>query len=163
MDTFGLGRVLATGVINQDLAHQPGGHAEKVSPVLPGYFGFVDQSQIRLVNQGCGLKRMTGPLATKTVVSQPAQLVINQRDEFVQRRLIATAPLQEQPGDIFWRGRCHTLSGTNFRKLWPPPEILAPWLRRVNLRWSAVTVNVAFGASGDLQTHGSHAIMLLPA
>jgi len=44
--------------VHQDASHQAGGHRQKVSPVLPFDLLDVDETEVRLVDEGRGLQTM---------------------------------------------------------------------------------------------------------
>ena len=48
-----------------------------------------DQSQVWLVHQGCGLERLTRGLADQLPSGQPAQLVVDQREQLAGRLRLA--------------------------------------------------------------------------
>ncbi len=59
---------LAAGTLHQDPAHGLGRRGEEVAAMVPVLIRVVaDQPHIGLVNQGSGLKRLTGPLLGQLV------------------------------------------------------------------------------------------------
>ena len=61
------------------------------------------QPQIGLVHQRRGLERVPGPLAAQTARREPAQLVVDQREDLVEHLGAAGAPLLEQERDLAGR------------------------------------------------------------
>jgi len=89
-------RLPAAAQIDQDAPHRARTYGEEVRPVLPGWVRRFEETQVCLVHQGCGLQRMVRPFMSYVVLSQPTQLVIDQRYELIERALIAFTPGVEQ-------------------------------------------------------------------
>src|SRR5262249_34641117 len=100
-----LGRLPASRVLDQDMAHSHCGDAEKVRPVLPINLFFISQPQVGLVNQVRGLQCVTGALLAEVITGQASQLTIDPRRQFIERGLIAIAPPDEQLS--YGRRGCH--------------------------------------------------------
>lgn len=99
-------------MIHQDLPHQVGGYAEKLSARVPRGPGLVYQSQIGLVHQRGGLQGVVMPFAAQVGGGQRAELPINQRYQFVQGVFIAAAPGLEQSRYVSWLAfRHHSSQG----------------------------------------------------
>ena len=93
------GRLAASGVVHQDPAHRQRRGAEEVRPVAPFDPGLIHQPQVGLVHQARGAEGVTGPLASKLGVGEPAKVGI---DLLVQPGLgvrVAVAEPEEQLGD----------------------------------------------------------------
>ena len=61
-----------------------------MAPVVPvRIVPLADQAQVRLVDQGGGLKRLTGRLVAQLLGGELAQLVVDQRLELVGRSGVA--------------------------------------------------------------------------
>src|SRR5262245_13134950 len=75
--------VLAAGVLDEDAAHGLGRGSEEVTAAVPvlGLFD-VHQPQVRLVDQGGGLEGLVRLLLSQPLGRQPAQFVVDQRQEF---------------------------------------------------------------------------------
>lgn len=87
--------MLPASVIDEDVAHQGSRHAEKVRSARESHAIDVDESKVHLVNQcGC-LERVPRRLASETTPCHPAQFVIDERDQVVERRGVSLAPAQE--------------------------------------------------------------------
>jgi hypothetical protein len=90
--------VLRPRDINKDTTHEPRGHRQEVRAILPLDILSVDQSQIGLIHQGRGLKAVAGPLSLHAPPGDAVQLLLHQRNEPLQRGLVAPSPCQEKPG-----------------------------------------------------------------
>ena len=89
---------LATSRLHQYPAHDPSGNRQKMRSIMPLNRIDLYKTEICLVNQRCGLKRVAGPLATHVARCQTAQLAVNERDQLVQRIPVTLAPGQQQLG-----------------------------------------------------------------
>jgi hypothetical protein len=47
-----------------------------------------------------GLKRMTASLLRHIAACQPAQLIVNERHQFIPRRFVSVAPIGKQSADF---------------------------------------------------------------
>src|SRR5262245_10331542 len=72
------GCLSATGVLDKDVTHANGGNPEEVRTVLPIDLFGVQQPQVGFMHQGRRLQRVTWPLLSEIMVSQPSQLGVNQ-------------------------------------------------------------------------------------
>src|SRR5215469_13225822 len=88
------------GKINQNAAHEARTNGVEVSPVLPVDGVCVHQSEINLMYKGCGLKGMARPLPRHMPTSQPMKLVINKRQKTVESSLVASAPGEQELGNL---------------------------------------------------------------
>ena len=95
--------MLPAGVIDEDLAHQPGRHAVEVRPALQRHAVHIHQSQIDLVDERRRLEGVAWRFALEMSARHAAQLVIHERDQAVERRRVALTPGQEQASDIVQR------------------------------------------------------------
>src|SRR6516165_7732117 len=77
-----LGASLAAGIVDQDAAHGLGGGGEEMPPTVP-VLGVLtlEQTEVRLVDQSRGLKGLPGLFLGQLLCGQPAQLVIDQREQ----------------------------------------------------------------------------------
>ena len=87
---------LCASVIDQDPPHQPCGHSQEVCAILPVDPLHFDQSQVRLVHQRCRLKTVTGAFARHAAARDPCKLILNERHQLIQRRMVAAPPVQQQ-------------------------------------------------------------------
>ena len=81
-------------MIDQDTPHEPCAHGQKVCAIVPVDPLHLDQSQVGLVHQGGRLKAVTGPFTGHAAARNPRKLILNQRHQFVQRRIVAASPVQ---------------------------------------------------------------------
>ena len=85
-------------VIHQDVAHQPGGHAEELCPALPIHLRMIHQLEIGFVDQRGGLQGMAGALLAHVAVGDAPQFAFHERDQPVQTLLVPGPPAEEQFG-----------------------------------------------------------------
>jgi hypothetical protein len=71
-----------------------------VRAVLPVDPLNLDEPQIGFVHEGRGLQRMTRPLMAHMPPREPAQLVVDQRHEPVERSRLTAAPGHQQLGRV---------------------------------------------------------------
>ena len=64
-------------------------------PVLPLDVFDVDEPQVGLVDERRGLKRVAGPLVAHVPSRNPAQLVVDERDELIEGGLLSASPGQQ--------------------------------------------------------------------
>src|SRR6476659_9326930 len=91
-------------VIYENTAHQLCGDSEKLRAALPVGMCLIDETKISLVDERSGLQRVPRMFASHVVVGEPAQLVVDQWYQLVERSLIAIGPIQNQLGYVI-RGR----------------------------------------------------------
>ena len=85
---------LAFAEIDKDPAHQPGGHGEKVRPVLPVHVLRIRQPQVGLVYEGGGLKAIARSFAAHAPPSDALQLLMDKGSQSGERGLVARSPRQ---------------------------------------------------------------------
>ncbi len=68
-------------------------------PALPVNVLPVDQSDVSLVDEGAGLECVAGALAAHVVVREAVQLLVHQRGQPFESRLVAIAP-SDEPRDL---------------------------------------------------------------
>ena len=99
-----LDAALVAGAIDEDQAHRLGRRREEVVAALPSPPPAApDQSQICLVDQGRGLEGLPGLLLREPLCGQLAQLVVDQRQEFLNRLGVAVLDVREDAGDVVHR------------------------------------------------------------
>ena len=98
---------LSTGMVDQNMPHHLRGNAEEVCPILPVNVALIDESKISLVDEGRCLQGMVGAFAPHVMMGKPAQLFMHQRQKFIERGLVAAAPIQKELGNSMCRGRSH--------------------------------------------------------
>src|SRR5262249_4001550 len=102
------GSFMRAGMIDQNLTHQAGGHAEKVGAALPLGHLLVNQANVSLVQQGRRLERVIETLTSEIAGREMAQLLVHKRYQLVQSISIALFPVDQQPSDLIWSiGRDH--------------------------------------------------------
>ena len=99
--TAALAARLTASVVEQDAPHQLRGDPKKVGTILPLDLPLINQPDKSLVHQGRGLHRVTRTLSPHVASREPMQLVVHQRQQLSQRRLVALAPGQEQLSHFF--------------------------------------------------------------
>ena len=76
-----VGPLSARGV-DQDPSHRFGRGGKKVAAILPLWFvGRADQSEIRFMDEGCGLKCLIGGLVRHPSSGEFPQLVVDEREQ----------------------------------------------------------------------------------
>jgi hypothetical protein len=83
-------------MVHQDSAHHLGRQGEEVRSILPIGVTLVDESEVRLVDQGGRLQNVPGPFVSKSGRRPAAQLLVDDGDELVPRGEIASCPRMEQ-------------------------------------------------------------------
>ena len=80
-------------MIHQRVAHQAGGHSEKMVAVFPLNGGvWTEQAQPRLIDQSRGLESIVGAASLQISSGQEVEFPLNPRSKLRQRRAIALAP-----------------------------------------------------------------------
>ena len=95
---FASALVIATGpgAIHQYATHQLSRNGKEMGAILPAHIFQIDKPLIRFVDQGRGLQRVCAALPHHMSVREPVQLVINERDQPVQRFLLPLVPRLQQ-------------------------------------------------------------------
>lgn len=96
--------------VDQDAAHHLRRDAKEMSAVLPPRLIPPEQSQADLVDERGCLKRDARALAREIAEGHAVQLVIDERDELLERALVSLTPHAKQTGNIAARrriGRAH--------------------------------------------------------
>ena len=75
-----------------------------------------EEAQIRLVHERRALQRMIRPLSAQLEARDPPQFVVDERQELLERLLIAICPMLQQAGDVMGWLVGHA---TEYRQ--PPP------------------------------------------
>ena len=95
---------VSTSVIDKDPAHDLRRCTEKVRPIPPIDLALVNESQIHLVHQGGRLECVADTLASKLPCCDPTELPVHERQQLIERALVAATPVAEERRDIA-RGR----------------------------------------------------------
>src|SRR5262245_45475306 len=77
------------GVINEDSAHHLRGDAKEMSPAAPIDLTLVDQTQVHLVNKRRRFQGVVDPFAAKLAGSNVTKLRIDERQQLIERTLVA--------------------------------------------------------------------------
>ena len=104
--------------VDEDLPHGLGGDVEEVTVI--GIGPVADEPEVGLVHQGGGVERVIGAFPRQLRRGQPAQLVIDQRQELLGRPGVAVLDSGKDPG--------HVVHRHGFR--WPPRRRSRPGLER---------------------------------
>jgi hypothetical protein len=54
------------------------------------------KTNVSLMQKGCRLKRVTGPLAPKIMPRLPMKLIVNERKQLIKSLVVTAAPVMEQ-------------------------------------------------------------------
>jgi hypothetical protein len=82
-------------MIDEDLPHQPRRHRKKVRPAIQCQTLHIHESQVDLMDQSRRLEGVPRRFALEMAARHPAQLVIYERDQAVERRGVSLAPGEE--------------------------------------------------------------------
>ena len=91
-----LSGAMAPGVIHENLAHQPGSHANEVRAVLRLERALVGEAQVSLMDKGRGLKSVARALPFQIAVSDGAEFFVDERDQRLKGLLIASPPFHKK-------------------------------------------------------------------
>jgi hypothetical protein len=91
---------VTTGVIDEDAAHHLRRDAEEMRSILPVALVLVDEPDEDLVNQGRRLKGVIGPLLPKLPRRDLSELRVDEREQLIERSLVAATPISEKCRDI---------------------------------------------------------------
>ena len=91
------GRVPRPGALDEDLSHQPRGDAEEVRPVA-GSGGAASEPQPRFVHESRRIERLTGPFAAHLRVRDSPQLLVDERQQRVERAFLAGTRCSKKRG-----------------------------------------------------------------
>ena len=75
-------------IVNQDLPHQLGGDRKEVSSILDAQV-LPSQAHVSFVYQCRALQSMVGTFPIEVILSEPAQLIVDERDEGFERFLVS--------------------------------------------------------------------------
>ena len=96
--------MLSACMVNENATHGLRGNAEELRAIAPLDTTLIDETQIRFVHECGGLKRVFAGLSAHGARGLPVQLRINRRQELFAGGCVATAPREEEPGDVGgWR------------------------------------------------------------
>jgi len=93
-------RAFGAREVDEDPPHQTRGHGEEMRPVLPADASAFDEAQIDFVDERGRLEAVPGVLSRHLATSDPMQLVVDDRDQPVECRVIALSPCDEESRDV---------------------------------------------------------------
>ena len=93
-------RPLRASEVDEDPPHQPRGHGEEMRTVLPADASAFDEAQIDFVDERGRLQAVPEVLSRHLATSDPMQLVVDDRDQPVECRVIALSPCDEESRDV---------------------------------------------------------------
>jgi hypothetical protein len=82
-------------VIDQNPPHQLRSDAEEVRTTRPGCPPLIHEMQVQLVHEGSGIQGMVVALAPELPGGDAEALVVDQRNERVERRTVTLGPASE--------------------------------------------------------------------
>ena len=82
--------------IDENSPHDRRGDREKVGAVLPVHGAGVHQPHVRFVHERGRIRAGAGPFLPDVLPSEPAQVVVDERRQALERRLVAATPRFEQ-------------------------------------------------------------------
>ena len=85
------GRRTGAGVVDHDVAHCARRHGEEMRAVVPRDLRRIDETQIGLVDECRRVQRIAALETAETTMCHQTQLVINEREEFVERAAVAAS------------------------------------------------------------------------
>jgi hypothetical protein len=91
--TFCVG--MTPSVIDQNAAHDLCGDSEEVRAVGPMNVFLIDETNVSLIDERGGLKRVTLSFPAHVTAGKPVEFVVDQRVQLVECGLIPIAPLSE--------------------------------------------------------------------
>jgi hypothetical protein len=92
------------GVIHEHLTHHPRGQRKEVCPVMRGHGVCPHQPEIGLMDKRRGLQGVVRRVCSEASPGDPAELVVDKRQQAIVRIAVAVAPLTQKNGDLVFRG-----------------------------------------------------------
>jgi hypothetical protein len=96
--------VSSTGVIDEDLPHQPGCHRKEVRSAFQRQAVHIHESQVDLVYERRRLQDVSRRFSPEMAARYAPQLVVHQRNQAVERGRVSLAPGQKEPSDVLRAG-----------------------------------------------------------
>ena len=103
--TAPLVRTPRSSEVDEHAAHQPRRHRQEMRPVLPVDVLDIDQAQIGFVDQFGRLHAVVRTLALQAPAGDAPQLVVDERHQRIQSRLVSLAPGSEENGQLVARAQ----------------------------------------------------------
>ena len=91
---------VATRVIDENAPHYLRRDGEEMRTIGPVNVFLIDEPNVSLVDEGCGLKRVTFSLPAHVATRKAMEFVVDQRIQLVECVLVSVAPLSEQLSDL---------------------------------------------------------------
>lgn len=82
-------------MIDENLPHHAAAQRQEVQAIVDGQRFALDQPEERFVDESSGLERVTWSLMRHVMNGDPVKFAMNERNELVQRRVIAATPSGE--------------------------------------------------------------------
>jgi hypothetical protein len=96
-----LGGAAGACVVDENLAHEASSDSDKVGATASAEGVLPSEAQVGFMNQGSGLQGVAGALALQMMVSEGAEILVDQGDEGLQGVFVAAAPTGEKlTGDL---------------------------------------------------------------
>ena len=89
-----------TRVVYEDAPHDASGHGEEMRAIVPRHGFRINQPEIRLVDERCGLQAVIRTLMPDVPLRDSMQLCVYERNQSLQGILVALSPFKKQPGDF---------------------------------------------------------------
>jgi len=103
--------VVSPRVVHQHAPHHRRRHGEEVAAVHPRRAVLVGQAHVGVVHQGGGVQGVAVALAAQLAVGNAAQLIVDERNQPVQRLAVADPQLNELVGYLGFRVQHGQLRG----------------------------------------------------
>src|SRR5450631_795630 len=91
---------MTASVVHQDLPHQLRRNRKEMGAILPLGKILIDQTNVSFVDQGGALQGVTRALVLQVMMSDTAQLCVNQGHQRVERFAVAASPAAQQLRDL---------------------------------------------------------------
>src|SRR5690606_19445397 len=101
------GGALGPRVVHEDAAHDAGGEAEEVEAVLPRAPLLPRELEVGLVDERRRVEGLGAALPEALAVRERPELVVDEREQPVERLGVAVVRLREETGDLVGRGDRH--------------------------------------------------------
>ena len=82
-------------VVDEDAPYHARSDRKEMSPVVPCDGFRIDQSQVRLVDERCGLQAVIGTLASDVALGDSMQFCVDERNQPLEGLLVALRPLSQ--------------------------------------------------------------------
>jgi hypothetical protein len=93
-------RAMAAGVIDQDPAHDLGGHTKKMRSIPPVDLTLVEDAEVHLMDEGCCLQGVIGTFVSELAPRDMSELCIDDRQQLMERGPFAATPIMEERRNV---------------------------------------------------------------